>query len=167
MCAGEIQPNLAESQVFGHERGGFTGAVRRLPGLFTRAGAGTGLFDDFHLLRRSVQCMLLRPFDTGRYLPVGADRQLPLGCRLVIGIGEHPDDLVAKKRMVRDLRYRLGHCIVRLPPLQERREEIASHPQRFLVELRHSPAWRAVRPPLRLRRSRRSRLRSIWGICGT
>jgi len=103
-------------------------------GYFTRAGTGTVLFDDFHLLRRSVQYLLLGPFDTGRYQPVGADRPLPLGCRLVIGIGEHPVDLVARKRMLKDLRCRLGHCIVLLPPLRERREEIASHAQRFLEQ---------------------------------
>ena len=92
------------------------------------------LFDDFHLLRRSVQYLLLSLFDTGSYLPVGADRTVPLGCRLVVGIAEHPDDLVARKRrpLLKDLRYRLEHCIVRLPPLAERREEIASHAQRFL-----------------------------------
>jgi len=55
MCAGEIRPSLAESQVFGHERGGFTGAVRQLRGLLTRAGTGAVLFDDFHLLRAPVR----------------------------------------------------------------------------------------------------------------
>ncbi len=132
MCAGEISPGVAESDIFGHVRGGFTGAVRPRPGLFTRAGTGTVLFDDFHLLPSSIQYMLLGPFDTGRYLPVGADRPLPLGCRIVIGIGEHPDDLVAKDRLLKDLRYRLGHCIIQMPPLRERREEIASHAQQFL-----------------------------------
>ena len=141
MSAGEIRPSLAESDIFGHERGGFTGAVRRRPGLFARAGTGTVLFDDFHLLHRSVQYMLLGSFDTGRYLPVGADRPLPLGCRLVLGMGQHPDDLVARGRLLKDLRYRLGHCIVRLPRLDERREEIASLAERFLE---HAPATTGV-----------------------
>lgn len=134
MAAGQLRPDLAESDIFGHVRGAYTGAVKSRPGLFARAGAGTLLFDDFHLLHRSVQYMLLGPFDTGRYLPVGAERPLSLGCRLVVGIGEHPDDLVARKRLLKDLRYRLGHCIVRLPPLAERREEIAAHAQRFLYQ---------------------------------
>lgn len=141
MAAGQLRPDLAESAIFGHVRGAYTGAVKSRPGLFARAGVGTLLFDDFHLLNRSVQYMLLGPFDTGRYLPVGADRPLPLGCRLVIGIGEHPDGLVARKRLLKDLRYRLGHGILELPPLRERREEIASHAQRFLSQ---SPTFTAV-----------------------
>ena len=67
-------------------------------------------------------------------LPMGADRPLPLGCRLVKGFEEHPDDLVARDRLLQDMRYRVGHRIVRLPPLQERQEEIASYAQRFLEQ---------------------------------
>ena len=140
-AAGQLRPELAESDLYGHVRGAFTGAMRNRSGLFALAASGTLLFDDFHLLKRSVQYLLLGPFDTGRYLPVGADRALLLGCRLVIGIGEHPDALVARKRLLKDLRYRLGHCIIRLPRLEERREEIASLAQRFLGE---APAMTGV-----------------------
>ncbi|MGH7427593.1 MAG: sigma-54-dependent transcriptional regulator [Candidatus Methylomirabilaceae bacterium] len=131
-AGGEIRPELAESEIFGHVRGAFTGAVRDRAGLFARAGTGTLLFDDFHLLHRAVQYMLLGPFDTRTYRPVGSDHVVPLGCRLVIGIGEHPDVLVERKRLLPDLRYRLGHCIIVLPRLEERREEIALLAQRFL-----------------------------------
>jgi len=134
MAAGQLRPELAESDLYGHVRGAFTGAIKARPGLFARAGAGTLLFDDFHLLNRSVQYLLLGPFDTGSYLPVGADRPLPVGCRLVIGIGEHPDALVEKKELLKDLRYRLEHCIICLPRLEERREEIAVLSYRFLEQ---------------------------------
>jgi DNA-binding NtrC family response regulator len=134
MSAGQLRPDLAESDICGHVRGAYTGAVNSRPGLFARAGAGTLLFDDFHLLHRSVQYMLLGPFDTGYYLPVGADRPLPLWCRLVVGIGEHPDILVERKRLLADLRYRLEHSIIMLPRLEERREEIASLAVLFLIQ---------------------------------
>jgi len=134
MSAGQLRPDLAESDIYGHVRGAYTGAVNSRPGLFSRAGAGTLLFDDFHLLHRSVQYMLLGPFDTGYYLPVGADRPLPLWCRLVVGIGEHPDVLVERKRLLADLRYRLEYCIIMLPRLEERREEISSLATMFLTQ---------------------------------
>lgn len=134
MAAGQLRPDLAESQIYGHVRGAFTGAVKSRMGLFAHAGVGTLLFDDFHLLHRSVQYLLLGPFDTRKFLPVGADRPVPLGCRLVIGMGEHPDDLVGRKHMLKDLRYRLGHCIVRLPKLEERRDEIALLAYGFLEQ---------------------------------
>jgi DNA-binding NtrC family response regulator len=134
MSAGEIRPDLAESALYGHIRGAFTGAVRNQPGLFTRAGAGTLLFDDFHLLNRWVQYLLLGPLDTRKYLPLGAACRLTLGCRLVIGMGEHPDNLVERKRLLPDLRYRLEHCIIILPRLEERREEIAPLAALFLIQ---------------------------------
>lgn len=146
--AGEIRPELAESIIYGHVRGAFTGAVYNHPGLFTRAGTGTLLFDDFHLLRRWVQYLLLAPLDTGKYLPLGAKCWLPLGCRLVIGMGEHPDVLVARRRLLADLRYRLEHCIITLPRLEERREEIAALAARFL---REAPArTKVIGGPVRL-----------------
>jgi DNA-binding NtrC family response regulator len=134
MSAGQLRPELAESDIYGHVRGSFTGALKSRPGLLARAGVGTLLFDDFHLLRRSVQYMLLGPFDTGEYRPVGADRPLPVGCRLVVGIGEHPDSLVERKKLLKDLRYRLEHCIICLPRLEDRREEIAVLAYRFLEQ---------------------------------
>lgn len=134
MSAGQLRPELAESDIYGHVRGSFTGAIKSRAGLFGRAGAGTVLFDDFHLLGRAMQYMLLSPFDTGKFLPVGSDRALDLGCRLVIGVGEHPDSLVERNRLLKDLRYRLEHCIVRLPRLEERREEIALLAYRFLEQ---------------------------------
>ena len=130
--AGELDPELAPSQLFGHVRGAFTGAVSRRVGLFVEAGAGTLLFDDFHLLPASLQYMLLAPFDLGAYQPDGTDRRLPVACRLVVGLGEELDVLVASGRMIKDLRFRLGHCLVRLLRLEERCEEIPSYAQLFL-----------------------------------
>src|SRR2546427_5372959 len=89
--AGELDPELAPSQLFGHVRGAFTGAVSQRVGLFGEAASGTLLFDDFHLLSSSLQYLLLAAFDLHAYRPVGTDRRLPVTCRLVVGLGEDPD----------------------------------------------------------------------------
>jgi DNA-binding NtrC family response regulator len=130
--AGELDPELAPSQLFGHVRGAFTGAVTRRVGLFAEAASGTLLFDDFHLLSRALQYLLLAAFDLHAYRPVGTDRRFPVTFRLVLGLGRDPDALVESGDLLKDLRYRLGHCIVRLPPLAERREEIPSYARLFL-----------------------------------
>jgi len=134
ITAAELDGGLAHDQLFGHARGSFTGAMQRRLGLFADAGDGTLLLDDFHLLARAEQALLLRAFDRGAYRSVGTDRDVPLTCRLVIGVGRQLDALVADGTMLPDLRYRLGHCVVRLPRLEERREEIGILAQRFLEQ---------------------------------
>jgi DNA-binding NtrC family response regulator len=134
VTAAELDPERALSDVFGHVRGAFTGAHRDRPGLLAAARGGTVLFDDFHLLRSDVQAMLLRTLDRGVYRPVGAERDLPVTARLVFGLGEDPDALVARGAMLKDLRFRLGHCEVRLRRLEERREEIAGLAAQFLAQ---------------------------------
>ncbi len=134
VTAGELSAALAQDQLMGHERGAFTGAVGRRVGLIAGARDGTLMIDDFHLLRRSVQHLLLRLLDRKMYRRTGMDRDIPVQCRLVVGIGADPDELVARGRILKDLRYRLGHCLVRIPPLDERREEIGGYASRFLAE---------------------------------
>jgi two-component system, NtrC family, response regulator len=132
VTAGEILDGLAHDQLFGHVRGSFTGAVQRRVGLLADAGDGTLLLDDFHLLPRAEQAMLLRALEGAAYRPVGADRDVPVTCRVVVGVGRELDDLVASGAMLMDLRHRLGQCVVRIPPLGERRGEIGLFAQRFL-----------------------------------
>jgi len=134
VTAGEIHESLAQDQLFGHVRGSFTGAVQRRVGLLADAADGTLLLDDFHLLPRAEQAMLLRALEGGVYRPVGADRDLPMTCRLVVGLQRDLDDLVGDGAMLADLRHRLGHCVVRIPRLEERRGEIAAHARRFLAQ---------------------------------
>lgn len=134
VSAGEIEPGLALDHLFGHARGAFTGAVSRRRGLFAEAEGGTLLIDEFDLLRRSEQAMLLRALERLVYRPVGAERDVPVTCRVVVGVEQNLDTLVAKRRMRQNVRSRLGHCVVRLPTLDERREEIAMHAQQFLAQ---------------------------------
>jgi DNA-binding NtrC family response regulator len=132
VTAQELAPELAPSALFGHVAGAFTGADRKHLGYLAQAERGTLLLDDFHLMRRSVQAMLLRALERGVYRPVGAERDVPVTCRLVFGVGEELARLVERGRMLQDLRSRLGFMVVRLPSLGERREEIPALAQRFL-----------------------------------
>ena len=130
--AGEFDRNLEQSQIFGHERGAFTGAIDRHIGVLEEAGDGTLLLDDFHHLRRSTQTLLLRVLDNGVFRRLHASRDLPLRCRVIIGLVESPDDLMERGALLAELRYRLGYCLIRLPLLAERREDIPALALRFL-----------------------------------
>ena len=132
VTAQEFGRDLALSQLFGHVRGAFTGADRAHVGYFGQAERGTLLLDDFHLLHRSQQAMLLRALEHNVYRPIGAERDVPLGCRVAVGMGEEPDRLVERGRMLADLRSRLGFMFVRMPPLSERREEVSVLAAHFL-----------------------------------
>lgn len=132
VTAQELAPELARSALFGHVAGAFTGADRKHVGYLAQAERGTLLLDDFHLMRRSVQAMLLRALERGVYRPVGAERDVPVTCRLTFGLGDEPARLVERGRMLQDLKSRLGFMVVRLPSLAERRADIPALAQRFL-----------------------------------
>ena len=133
VTAGELHGELAGDMLFGHERGAFTGATGRRPGLLAATASGTLLIDDFQGLDLGVQARVLRVFDGRGYRRLGVDANAAPDCRLVIGLNAHPDQLVAEGRLLPDLRGRLGHGIVELAPLAERREEIPLFARRFLA----------------------------------
>ena len=132
VSAGEFEPGLALDQLFGHVRGAFTGALSRHRGLFAEAEGGTLLIDEFHLLRRSQQAMLIRALERRVYRPIGYERDVPVTCAVLVGVEEGLDRLVARGRMRANLRSRLGQCVIRMPTLDERRDEIASLAHHFL-----------------------------------
>ena len=134
VSAGEFDPGLALDQLFGHVRGAFTGAMTRHRGLFAEAEGGTLLIDEFHLLRRSQQAMLMRALERRVYRPIGYERDVPVTCTVVVGVEESLDRLVARGKMRANLRSRLGHCVVRVPTLDERRDEIALLAHHFLKQ---------------------------------
>lgn len=134
LSAGELDVSLGQDQLFGHERGAFTGALSRRRGLFAEAGGGTVLLDDFQHLGRREQLLLLRVLDAQEYRPLGADRRVGVRARLVIGVNRGLDELVASGMLLPDLRYRLGYHVLNLPRLAERPEEIPLLADRFLRE---------------------------------
>jgi len=104
--ARELDPNLERSQLFGHERGAFTGAGERHVGWLEEAGAGTLLLDDFHHLRRGSQMALLRALDRGAFRPLNARRDLAMRCRLIVGLEDRPEALLGRGRLMAELPYR-------------------------------------------------------------
>jgi DNA-binding NtrC family response regulator len=134
VSAGEFEPGLALDQFFGHVRGAFTGAMSRHRGLFAEAEGGTLLIDEFQLLPRGQQAMLIRALERRVYRPIGYERDVPVTCSVVVGVEESLDRLVAAGRIRANVRSRLGHCIVRVPTLDERRDEIASYAHEFLSQ---------------------------------
>jgi DNA-binding NtrC family response regulator len=130
---GVVAPQLALDELFGHVQGAYTDARKVRPGRIATAGGGTLLDDDVQNLDLGVQKQLLQVLDRGRYSPVGSDRVLTVGCRMILAMADDPDELVRRGVLLKDLRYRFGMCGIRVPPLDERRAEIPSLAQRFLA----------------------------------
>jgi len=147
---GELVPELARADLFGHVKGGFTGAVGDRAGLFTLADGGTLLLDEFHLLERPVQHQVVGALGSRRFRPVGSSRMLECGCRVLFGMGEDPDVMLAAGRMLPDLRSRMGPIVVGVPPLADRRQEIEPLARVFLERYADQ---RANGGPRRLTRS--------------
>jgi DNA-binding NtrC family response regulator len=130
--AGEFDPHLERSQIFGHARGAFTGAVVRQIGLLESAGDGTLLLDDFHHVTASTQITLLRALDRGAFRALGTTDDRLVRCRLVIGLTETPEALARRGVLLEELRFRLGCSIVLLPSLEQRRDDIPALALTFL-----------------------------------
>jgi DNA-binding NtrC family response regulator len=115
---GALPADLAESELFGHEKGAFTGAVARKPGRFTLAGEGTLLLDEIGTLPLPLQPKLLRVLESREFWPVGADRPLPLKARILAATNSDLRLRVADGSFREDLYYRLDVLRVHLPPLR-------------------------------------------------
>jgi DNA-binding NtrC family response regulator len=122
-CAA-IPHDLLENQLFGHERGAFTGADRDQAGLFVAAGRGTIFLDEIGELARSTQAKLLRAIENKEVLPVGATRPVSFQARLLTATNKDLTAEVAAERFRADLYYRLNVVTIHLPALRDRREDI-------------------------------------------
>jgi DNA-binding NtrC family response regulator len=132
-CAA-IPRELAESTLFGHERGAFTGAVARATGVVERAGAGTLLLDEVAELSPQLQAKLLRLVQERSFLPVGATAERPFAARIVCATHA---DLAARVRegtFREDLFYRLNVLPLVIPPLRQRPEDLPDLAERLLAE---------------------------------
>jgi DNA-binding NtrC family response regulator len=123
-----------ESELFGYERGAFSGALASKPGLLETARGGTVLLDEIGDLAASGQAKLLRALETGRITRLGDVRERPIDIRIVAATNRDLEADVAQGRFRQDLLFRLGAAKVVLPPLRDRPREIPLLAQAFLDE---------------------------------
>jgi two-component system response regulator AtoC len=121
---GGVHDNLMESELFGHERGSFTGADARKIGLFELAGAGTLFLDEIGEMPLPLQVKLLRVLQERKIRRLGGIRDIPVGARILSATNKDIEAMVREGRFREDLYYRLNVVRVAVPPLRERREDI-------------------------------------------
>jgi len=132
---GALPRELAESELFGHERGAFTGAGARRPGWFEEASGGTLVLDEIGELPLDLQPKLLRVLETGRIRRVGGAGEIPVRVRVVAITLRDLEAEVRRKTFREDLYYRLAAFRVHLPPLRDRRGDIPLLAAHFLREV--------------------------------
>jgi transcriptional regulator with PAS, ATPase and Fis domain len=140
-CAA-LPPALLESELFGHRRGAFTGAVREHDGFFRAAHHGTLFLDEIAELSIELQAKLLRVLETRAVTPVGGRDAIAVDVRIVAATHRSLRELVASGKFRADLMYRLRVVPLRIPPLRERPEDIPFLAARILAELQTTEAAR-------------------------
>jgi DNA-binding NtrC family response regulator len=130
---------LSGSELFGHRRGAFTGAHSDRAGAFRQARGGTLFIDEVAALPLGVQARLLRAVEEGWVNPVGSDQPVAVDVRIVAATCEPLELLVARRAFRADLYQRLSSCVVRIPPLRERRGDISVLAQHLLARSEVGP----------------------------
>jgi DNA-binding NtrC family response regulator len=144
-CAA-LQETLLESELFGHEKGAFTGAVQTKPGLVEVAEGGTLFIDEIAEMGPGLQAKLLRVLENGHYRRVGSTHEAIADVRVIAATNKNLEDEQKANKFREDLYYRLNVVSIRLPTLKERREDIADLVQHFLGTRQIGPAAFTITP---------------------
>ncbi|MGB7408864.1 MAG: sigma-54 dependent transcriptional regulator [Pontixanthobacter sp.] len=132
--AGAIPADLIESELFGHERGAFTGAIKQSIGKFEQANGGTLFLDEIGDMPFEAQTRLLRALQSGRIRRVGGQQDIAIDVRIIAATNRNLQPMIVSGAFREDLFYRLNVVPIELPPLRERRDDIEPLAQHFLKE---------------------------------
>ena len=132
-CGG-VPEQLFESEMFGHEPGAFTGANKRRIGKLEWANRGTLFLDEIESLAMSLQAKLLRVLQERKVERLGSNDLIPIDCRVIAASQEDLGELVKQQRFRSDLYYRLNVAVIELPPLRERREDVPTLFEHFVLD---------------------------------
>lgn len=141
---GALAPTLVGSELFGHEKGSFTGANRRHIGYFERASGGTLFLDEVTEMPAELQVNLLRVLETGKLVRLGGDREIAVDVRVIAATNRKPDSIIAAGQFRKDLFFRLSGFPIQVPPLREREGDIALLARYFLSVLNRENNTRRV-----------------------
>lgn len=144
---GAIPRQLAESELFGHEQGAFTGASRAHAGAFERARGGTLFLDELTEMPLDLQVVLLRVLETQRFTRIGGRREQEADVRIIAASNRDPQVAVAEGRLREDLFFRLHVVPITLPPLRERGQDVMILAEHFLAEGTEGASARPILSP--------------------
>ena len=165
---GAISPQLIESELFGHEKGSFTGANRQHRGFFERAHGGTLFLDEIVEMPIDLQVKLLRVLETRMLSRVGSDEPIEVDVRVLAASNATPQEAVNAGKLRRDLLYRLQVFPVYVPPLRERDGDIELLANHFLSELNKGAATPKSFTPAAVERLKRyswpGNVRELWNV---
>ena len=132
---GAISPHLMESEIFGHEKGSFTGADRQHLGFFERTSGGTLFLDEITEMPLDLQVKLLRVLETGTFMRVGSTQTQETDVRIIAATNRNPTEAVERGKLREDLLYRLNVFPIHLPPLRERPDDVPLIAEHFLAQI--------------------------------
>ena len=132
---GAISPTLIESEIFGHEKGAFTNAIKRREGYFELAKGGTVFLDEITEMPIELQVKLLRVLEEGKFRRVGGNEEINIDARIIAASNRDPQKAIGDGKLREDLYYRLNVFPIEVPPLRERLEDIPLFSHFFLQKL--------------------------------